>query len=159
MLYESFSTGIMVYFPWQVFSDKFKTIQKEQLDKFKEEQKESLKTRGDRAKELSKETNRRRKWANTELLLTVHVIIIIIVIRLLARWASRHPWMATDIRKSVYFLLIALYKWFIILSSPYSTFWTLTIQILCKSWIISKIFNLTQTFMWYSVTHKNYVKL
>lgn len=51
----------MVYFPWQKFSDKFKTIQKEQLDKFKEEQNESLKTRGDRAKELSKETNRRRK--------------------------------------------------------------------------------------------------
>ncbi|KAL9969053.1 hypothetical protein ACROYT_G021217 [Oculina patagonica] len=43
------------------YSDKFKTIQKDQLDKLKEEQKDSLKTRSDRVKELSKETNRRRK--------------------------------------------------------------------------------------------------
>lgn len=48
-------------FSWQIFSDKFKTIQKEELDKLKEEQKDTLKIRGDRTKELSKETNRRRK--------------------------------------------------------------------------------------------------
>lgn len=43
------------------YSEKFKTIQQEQLEKLKEERREFVKEKNERVKELSKETNRRRK--------------------------------------------------------------------------------------------------